>query len=190
MPFSDRSAAVRGGARGAATGSSKVMSALAKQLCHAVVLAAVAGGAAWGSWDPGTACALMAEHKLPARGGYRALSADSYRCASARRPILAGDRVRHEIRYYATGSAEAVTELTLELHLRDSSEVQRAYRLLLEYTEQLFTAALHTEVPAPLRDAILGGTTGQWPLGNGDVRVERTQAGTVGPRVLVHIRQP
>jgi len=138
--------------------------------------------------DPAAACDLLKSERLRTQGGYISIGKDLYRCSSRPKKLMAGDQVMHTIKYYATGTEDAVTELTLKLDVQTLSENQRAHRYLLQYTEALFKNALDQEVPKAVQDAILAGTNGQWQVGDVEVEVRKAQIRATAYELLVTLR--
>jgi hypothetical protein len=123
--------------------------------------------------DPSTACAYLADAGLDAQGDYHATGGGAYACASAGKTLLGGSPVHHEIRYIATGGAEAVDSLVLELSINSVDDVQRAHETLVERAEQLLDLALGVDLPEAARQAILAGAGGRWTVDGSELVVAR-----------------
>ena len=141
-----------------------------------LLTAAVAGTAAPLALDPEKACEVLADEGLGARGGYRAIG-DTYRCASARKPLAAGGSAVHEIRFYGDGTRTSVARLGLSLYIRSRQDIQRAHATLARtattVTERLLDAAL----PGAVVDTVLSGTSGNWVTGDRQYDLRRNTAG-------------
>lgn len=130
------------------------------------------------SLEPETACGLLAEKGLSARGGYNRTADSHYLCASRRKPLLAGGAVPHEIRFTATGDEAHVDRLTLELDVRTREDIQRGHRLMTEYATALTQRGLGTDLPSQVNDAILSATNGNWTIDGSTYTLRRqTQFG-------------
>jgi len=138
--------------------------------------------------DPKAACALLKGKGLGARTGYVAIGEGVHRCSSHPRTLMAGGAVMDSIRFYATGTSDEVTSLTLQLNVRSRAETQRAHLYLLQYTEALVKNALGQEVPKGVQDAILAGTDGRWQVADAEVLVGKAQIRLTGYELLVNIR--
>jgi hypothetical protein len=138
--------------------------------------------------DPVAACGLLADQRLPVRGGYRQLRDGSYACGSFRHKLRFGTPALHEVRYQGFGDHARVTRLQLELFLRSRGEVQPAFRELARLTGLLTERALNTPLPPEAEQAILAGTPGTWPLAGSELAVERITGAE--PALRVVIRSP
>jgi hypothetical protein len=151
----------------------------------ALVLANVAGVGAGLSAEavlhlqPTVGCELLADRGLAPRGGYRQ-AGEAFLCRSARRNILGGGDVLHDIRFVGQGEADAVRMLRLELRVNSRHGVQRALATLADDAGVMVERATGVPLPAAVRDAILGATPGEWPVGGYVVSLRRLTAGARG----------
>ena len=137
--------------------------------------------------DPAAACDFLAEEGLRTRGGYSE-SGNLYRCSSRRRSLASAGRVPNSIRYIATGDAQIVSGLRLELRVQSGSSVQRAHRQLVNYSKSLIDKSLGIEMPGEIEAAILSATSGTWIAGNSTISLERIVAGQPGYELRLSIR--
>ena len=121
--------------------------------------------------NPMVACGLMSDHGLPTRGEYKETRGGVYRCASRSRPLPLGGRLSHEIRYFATGSAQKVSSLNLQLSIKSRENIPSAHKRLLQYTQQLLNEALEIDVPAEMEASILSGNNGRFQVKDTEVEV-------------------
>jgi len=126
--------------------------------------------------EPAAGCGLLADRGLAPRGGYRQ-TGEAFLCRSARRNILGGGDVAHDIRFVGQGDADAVRALRLELRVNSRQGVQRALATLAEDAGVLVERATGVSLPAAARDAVLGATPGEWPVGAHVVSLRRLTAG-------------
>lgn len=141
-----------------------------------LLVAAGGGRAAPLSLEPETACQVLADEGLGARGGYRAIG-KTYRCASSRKALDAGGGAIHEIRFYGNGDAASVHQLVLELYIRSREDIQRAHRILARNATTVTQRLLGTSLPDAVNDAILSGNSGSWPVGSRHYDLRRNTAG-------------
>ena len=137
--------------------------------------------------NPSAACDFLAEEGLRTRGGYSE-SGNVYRCSSRRRSLASSGRVPNSIRYIATGDAQMVSGLRLELRVQPGSSMQRAHRQLVNYSKSLIEKSLGMEMPEEIEAAILSATTGTWKAGNSTISLERIVAGQSGYELRLIIR--
>lgn len=114
------------------------------------------------SLDPQLVCNALADEDLEARGGYKKVLADGYRCASPKKNLNAGGGKVHEITFYASGNVEAVSRMGLELSVYSKQDMQRAHRLMKETAERLMQRTLGMALPTEVADAIMGAVSGHW----------------------------
>jgi hypothetical protein len=145
-------------------------------LASAVGLGAGVSAAAGLDLEPAAGCALLADRGLAPRGGYRQ-SGEAFICRSARRNILGGGDVPHDIRFVGQGDADAVQAVRLELRVNSRHGVQRALATLADDAGVLVERATGVSLPAAARDAVLGATPGEWPVGAHVVSLRRLTAG-------------
>lgn len=145
-------------------------------LLAGALLAAGAGSAEPLALDPARACQVLSDEGLGTRGGYRA-AGDIHRCASARKPLVAGGAALHELRFYCDGSAAAVERLGLDLYVRSRQDIQRAHGILARNATTLTERLLGRPLPEPVGDAILAGTSGAWVVDGRHYGLRRNTAG-------------
>ena len=137
--------------------------------------------------EPRSACDLLADQGLPTAGGYLPAGGGTLICSSHRKALPLGDAAPHSLRFAAQGTAEGVTELTLELELRSPGDVQAALRMLLRSAETLTERVLRTSVPAQAQVAIRSGVSGTWSLAGAILKVERVSTFATG--IVVTLEQ-
>lgn len=156
-------------------GYAKVLTLLGFIAGTGSLLPGTAGAAGWGL-PPDEACALLGDRRLAARGEYRP-SGDVHQCRSARRNITGSSDVPHDIRFVAQGDADLVRRLRLDLRVNSRSGVQRALRRLADDAELLTQQGIGEALPAAVREAIMGATDGEWPVGDRKLMLNRITAG-------------
>jgi hypothetical protein len=142
------------------------LAGLAAMLELGVTSAAVPGSIA----DPATACGLLADQRLPARGAQRD---GDYECHSAPQRLAIGRPLPHEIGYQAIGNHGRVAQLQLELVLRSPGEAQPAFRELARLAGLLTTRALGQTLPEDAARANAMGEPGTWPAAGAKIALER-----------------
>jgi hypothetical protein len=147
---------------------------IATLVLAAPLLPSVADGAGLVK-PPEEACSYLVEQGLGTADDYREYRQGKFYCWSLRKPIPAGDPQRHNVRYTAEGSAEAVSALVLELQLVSRSEVQRAHRLLLDYARELTKQALGEDLPEDVAKSVISARPGRWPVAGAEVTIEKRQ---------------
>ena len=145
-------------------------------LANALGFGAGVSAAAGLELEPAAGCALLADRGLSPRGGYRQ-SGETFLCRSLRRNILGGGDVAHDIRFLGQGDADAVRAVRLDLRVNSRHGVQRALATLADDAGVMVERATGVFLPAAARDAILGATPGEWPVGAHVVSLRRLTAG-------------
>ena len=134
-----------------------------------------AGAAGWGL-APEVGCTLLADRRLAARGDYRQ-NGDVHQCRSRRRNITGSNDVPHDIRFVAQGDADLVRRFRLELRVNSRSGVQRALGRFADDAELLTQQGIGEALPAVVREAIMGATDGEWPVGDRTLTLKRITTG-------------
>lgn len=127
--------------------------------------------------DPKMACMALADAGLPGRGGYRGNPGEAFRCDSRRKPIMAGDVARDEIRFSALGNERTVEEFLLVLSVRSPGGIQKAHRTLSEYADALTRKILQVPLPEEVNDGIMSGLNGSWERDGRLFDLRRTTVG-------------
>jgi hypothetical protein len=138
--------------------------------------------------DPTRVCKVLQNEGLQVRGVYTRQGSGGYQCASHRKALNAGGGKSHEIRFLASGAADKVQQLGLELSVYSKQDMQRAHRLLVEYADLLTRRALDMPLPAEVSAAIMGAVTGQWSLSKRSFRLRRASLPNWGHELRLTIR--
>jgi hypothetical protein len=138
--------------------------------------------------DPATTCQILASRGLAARGGYRQIPGDDYRCASSKKTLNAGGGKVHEIQFYATGQADRIDRLVLHLAVYSKQDMQRAHRLMQETANALTQGILHRDLPAEVTAAIMGAVSGHWQSGGREFILRRSSLPYWGHELRLVIR--
>lgn len=160
--------------------------------CLAGLVAIACLGAAQGAApgpvsDPTIACGLLADQRLPARGGYRERRDGAYGCRSAPQRLAVGRPLPHEVLYQAVGDRGRVAQLQLELALRSPGEVRPAYRELARLAGLLTVRALDQPLPAEAAQAIGIGVPGTWGVAGAEIALERIAGAEPALRVVIRL---
>lgn len=138
--------------------------------------------------DPDVACQVLAEQRLPTRGGYQQILGGTYQCASRVRDLPVGGAVRHSVRFRASGDAQAVDTLTVQLNVNSLENVQRAHAALYQYAESLLAKGLDAPTPDGMRDAVMSAVNGSWTVDGATVEVRKAQIRGLTYELLVQVR--
>lgn len=138
--------------------------------------------------DPNTVCNALRPEGLQARTGYKGSPDSRYRCDSKKKTLNAGGGTPHEIRFYATGQADSVELLVIELAVHSKQDMQRAHRLMKEYADALTQRTLSMALPAQVADAIMGAVSGRWSIDGREFSLRRKSLPYWGHELLLFIR--
>lgn len=101
---------------------------------------------------------------------------------------MSGGQINNSLRFVAQGTAEMVTQLTLELQVNSRTTVQRAHRQLVDHARPLMMNALGAEMPEEIEAAILSATIGDWELNGSKITLERIVLGGPGYELRFRIQ--